>query len=165
MFATFTTGRADVDIRVALIDRPEMLDCVLEADTSGFHPDLIVLGEAELTALAGHHVREPWEAVAAIERLRAFGPAAVLASLGARDAVLVDTSGAFHAQAEFDPDERQPVDATLDALLSGFLTAGARGPESLAAALFTAASGSGASPTVHVTWIDALEVARACTPL
>ena len=117
MFATFTAGPTNADVRVALIDRPEMLECVLELDAPGFRPDLIVLGEAELTALAGHPVREPWEAVAAIERLRAFGPEAVLASLGAGGAVLVDGTGCFHAQAEFDPDEQQGDGTTLDALL------------------------------------------------
>jgi 1-phosphofructokinase len=166
VFATFTAGRTNADIRVALIDRPEMLDCVLATDAPGFRPDLIVLGEAELTALAGHPVREPWEAVAAIERLRAFGPEAVLASLGAGGAVLVDATGAFHAQAELDPDEGY-AHGSLDALLGGFLTAGASGPEALAAALLTSASAPDGNrlPTVHVTWIDALELARACTPL
>lgn len=160
MFATFTAGRTDGDIRVALIDRPELLEWVMTEDAPELRPELIALGEAELVALAGAPVVEPWEAVVAIERLRSFGPESVLASLGAAGAVLVSTGGAFHA--EF---ESPAGDAfTLDELLSGFLIAGADGPEALAAALLSAASDSNPLPTVHVTWIDALELARACTP-
>src|SRR5947209_17397043 len=133
VFATFTAGRTDLDIRVALVDRPEMLDWVLTEDTPEPRPELIVLGQAELAALAGGPVREPWEAVAAIERVRDYGPASVLAGLGPAGAVLVNGSGAFHAELETASEKA----FTLDALLSGFLTAGADGPEALAAALLT----------------------------
>jgi sugar/nucleoside kinase (ribokinase family) len=160
VFATFTAGRTDVEIRVALIDRPEMLDWVLTEDAPELRPELIVLGEAELAALAGGPVVEPWEAAAAIERLRGFGPESVLASLGAAGAVLVSPAGAFHA--EFEPAVIEAF--TPDALLSGFLTAGADGPEALAAGLLSAASDFDPLPAVHVTWIDALELARACSP-
>lgn len=166
MFATFSAGRSQAELRVAVIDRPELLEYVLEDGSAEL--DLIVLGEAELESLAGYRVREPWEAVAAIERLRGFGPETVLASLGGAGAVLVNTTGAFHAQADTGPGEHAAGAPTVDALLGGFLTAGASGPDALAAALITAASdGEDAArraPTVHVTWIDALEVARACTP-
>jgi fructose-1-phosphate kinase PfkB-like protein len=160
VIATFTAGRTDADIRVALIDRPEMLDWVLTEEAPELRPELIVLGETELATLAGGPVIEPWEAVAAIERLRGFRPESVLASLGAAGAVLVSAGGAFHAEFESAADDA----FSLDALLSGFLTAGADGPEALVAALLSAASGSDPLPAVHVTWIDALELARACTP-
>jgi fructose-1-phosphate kinase PfkB-like protein len=161
VFATFSAGHTQADIQVALIDRPELLEYVLEGGCAGL--DLIVLGEAELEALAGYRVREPWEAVAAIERLRGFGPEAVLASLGSGGVVLLDTTGAFHAEADTGAHDHAAEAPSVDALLSGFLTAGGRGPEALAAALLTAAT-NGHAPTVHVTWIDAIEVAQACTP-
>ncbi len=69
---------------------------------------------------------EPRSALAAITALQGLGARAVLASLGERGAVLVDETGAHHAQAPV-AHPRSTVGAG-DATLAGFLSAGASGP-------------------------------------
>jgi len=69
----------------------------------------------------------------AAQQLRAWGAGAVLASLGADGAVLVDDDGIIQGDAPVDQ-PRSAVGAG-DALLAGFLAAGARGAPALAEAL------------------------------
>ena len=78
--------------------------------------------------------------VAAAEELRGRGVGAVLASLGADGAVLVDATGATFGWATIDR-ARSAVGAG-DSMLAGFLAGGGSGPGALAEAL---AWGAGAA--------------------
>lgn len=99
----------------------------------GAGPDLVTPNREELAELAGHRLGSLDDVVRAAERLRRQGVAAVLASLGADGAVLVDDTGAWHASApRVVP--RSTVGAG-DAALAGFLAAGARGSRALAEAV------------------------------
>lgn len=87
----------------------------------------------ELAEVVGTPLRTLAEVVAAAQQLRSWGAGAVLASLGPEGAVLVDGDGVVSGDAPV-PQPRSSVGAG-DALLAGFLAAGARGPEALAEAL------------------------------
>lgn len=113
----------------------------LAVDTSG--PALIAAAEAgarllkpnreELADAVGTPLHTVGDVVRAAEWLRAKGVAAVLASLGADGAVLVDADGVTAGQAPV-ATPRSSVGAG-DALLAGFLAAGAMGPDALAEAV------------------------------
>lgn len=93
-------------------------------------PDLIKPNLDELSECAGFAVRTIAGAVAAAETLRHRGARAVLASLGADGAILVDEHGATHARARLS----RPVLSTVgagDAALAGFLAAGGTGVPAL----------------------------------
>jgi fructose-1-phosphate kinase PfkB-like protein len=124
----------------------------------GRQPDVLALGARELEQAAGFAVREPWEALAAIERVRGFGPASVLASLGGDGAVLADETGTHHADAPGVSGDAR------DLLLAGFLAAGGRGQDALVEAVAWAAADGCATAVdrsvVELTWVDALELAR-----
>lgn len=96
-------------------------------------PDLIKPNHEELADAVGHPVLTVGDAVAAARELRGDGAGAVLVSLGADGALLVDAAGAVHGTC--------PVEAVRstvgsgDALLAGFLAAGASGPRALATGL------------------------------
>jgi 1-phosphofructokinase len=96
-------------------------------------PDLIKPNRDELAEAAGGPVDTLADAVEAAGELRARGARAVLVSLGAEGAVLVDDDGVLTGEAPVDR-PRSTVGAG-DALLAGFLAAGARGPRALAEAL------------------------------
>ena len=96
-------------------------------------PDLIKPNREELAEAAGQSVDTVGQAVTAARSLIARGARAVLASLGADGAVLVEASGAWYGQA--------PVAAPVssvgagDATLAGFLAGGGHGPAALREAL------------------------------
>lgn len=96
-------------------------------------PDLVKPNRDELAEAAGRSVSTVGEALDAVAVLRAKGARSVLASLGAQGAVLVEGSGAHHATSPA-VDARSTVGAG-DALLAGFLSAGASGPGALATAV------------------------------
>ncbi|MDQ1673426.1 MAG: 1-phosphofructokinase [Frankiaceae bacterium] len=96
-------------------------------------PDLVKPNAEELAEAAGHPIRTLGDAVAAAEALRARGVGAVLASLGADGALLVDADGAHHGEATV-LNPRSTVGAG-DALLAGFLAGGGAGPHALREAL------------------------------
>jgi len=87
----------------------------------------------ELSEVVGVPLRSLSDVVEAARRLRSWGAGAVLASLGAEGAVLVSDDGAVSGDAPVDR-VRSSVGAG-DALLAGFLAAGARGTDALAEAL------------------------------
>lgn len=87
----------------------------------------------ELAEVVGAPLRTRADVVAAAQELRSWGAGAVLASLGPDGAVLVDGDGVASGQAPV-ARPRSTVGAG-DALLAGFLAAGARGPDALAEAL------------------------------
>lgn len=96
-------------------------------------PDLIKPNREELAEASGIPIITLGDAVIAAEKLRALGPAAVLASLGADGAVLVDAAGAIHGEARVDQ-PRSTVGAG-DAMLAGYLSCSGGGREALASAL------------------------------
>jgi 1-phosphofructokinase len=94
---------------------------------------LIKPNREELAAAVGASLTSIGDVVAAAEQLRARGAGAVLASLGSDGAVLVDGSGAVRCTA--DPVEPRSTVGAGDALLAGFLAAGAEGEEAVAEAV------------------------------
>lgn len=96
-------------------------------------PDLIKPNTEELEEAAGHRLRTLGDVVAAAQGLRDRGVAAVLVSLGADGAVLVDGSGTWHATAP--PVEPRSNVGAGDATLAGFLAGGGAGPHALATAV------------------------------
>ncbi|RKR92625.1 1-phosphofructokinase [Micromonospora pisi] len=87
----------------------------------------------ELAEAIGAPLQSLGDVVEAAERLRGWGAGAVLASLGADGAVLVDADGAVTGESPVDQ-PRSTVGAG-DALLAGFLAADAHGPGALAEGL------------------------------
>lgn len=104
-------------------------------------PALIKPNREELCAAVGAPVTTLREAVAAAQELRAWGARTVLASLGPDGAVLVSEEGVIAGQAEV-ARPRSSVGAG-DAMLAGFLAAGARGQDAFAAALAWSAAAVG----------------------
>uniref|UniRef100_UPI0010419CCE 1-phosphofructokinase family hexose kinase n=1 Tax=Actinomadura roseirufa TaxID=2094049 RepID=UPI0010419CCE len=98
---------------------------------AGAGADLIKPNREELVAAVGRPVDRLSDVIGAAAELRALGAKAVLVSLGAEGAVLVDDDGIVTGTAPVDR-PRCTVGAG-DALLAGFLAAGARGPDALAA--------------------------------
>ncbi|MGB8650164.1 MAG: 1-phosphofructokinase [Mycobacteriales bacterium] len=96
-------------------------------------PDLVKPNREELAEVSGLPVTTVGEAVTAARSLLARGARAVLASLGADGAVLVDATGAWYGEAPVD----SPVSAVGagDATLAGFLAGGGSGAAALAEAL------------------------------
>ncbi|MCW2499409.1 MAG: 1-phosphofructokinase [Frankiales bacterium] len=96
-------------------------------------PDLVKPNREELEEVTGLPVSTVGEVVTAARSLIDRGAKAVLASLGADGAVLVDGTGAWYGES--------PVDCPVssvgagDATLAGFLAGGGQGPEALREAL------------------------------
>jgi 1-phosphofructokinase len=100
---------------------------------AGAGPDLLKPNREELAEAVGTPLRDLDDVAAAAGLLRDRGAAAVLVSLGAAGALLADRDGVRTARAvQVEP--RSTVGAG-DALLAGFLAAGARGPQALAEAV------------------------------
>ncbi|MQM27987.1 1-phosphofructokinase family hexose kinase [Glycomyces albidus] len=130
------------DFYAVLVERTRAAGARAAVDTSGpafaaclqAGPDLVKPNREELAEAAGAPIANLGDAVAAAQALRARGARAVLASLGADGAILVDDTGVHHAVAP----PAGPVASTVgagDAALAGFLAAGGTGPEALAAAV------------------------------
>src|SRR4051794_20006178 len=92
-------------------------------------PDLVKPNAEELAEASGLEIRTLGDAVAAAESLRARGIGAVLASLGADGALLVDDEGTVHGEARV-ATPRSTVGAG-DAMLAGFLAGGGSGVRGL----------------------------------
>ena len=119
-----TTLFAEHGVRVAVDTSGAALLAAVDAG-----PDLVKPNRQELAAAVGTPLNSLGDVIAAAEKLRSRGVKAVLASLGADGAVLVDDSGAVFGTAEaIDP---MSTVGAGDALLAGFLAAGAQGPEAL----------------------------------
>jgi 1-phosphofructokinase len=96
-------------------------------------PDLLKPNREELAELTGRSIDTIADVVGAAMTLTARGVPAVLTSLGPAGAVLVRRDGAWHATAAA-TEPRSTVGAG-DALLAGYLAAGAVGPGALAEAV------------------------------
>lgn len=99
----------------------------------GSGPDVCKPNDEELAEIVGRPLSTFGEIVAAAQELRSDGARAVLVSLGADGALLVDDTGAYHA-------ESPPVVPISnvgagDSTLSGFLAAGGEGPDALRTAV------------------------------
>ncbi|HEX2028984.1 MAG TPA: 1-phosphofructokinase [Nitriliruptorales bacterium] len=106
---------------------PPLRACVTAA------PDLIKPNLQELQDLVGAELATFGAVVGAADGLRRQGVGAVVVSLGALGAVLIDHHGAVHA----DTPPVEPVSdvGAGDALLAGFLSAGGAGHQALRAAV------------------------------
>jgi len=128
---------ASPDFYARLIDLLAPTSCRIAVDSSGepllrvlgMHPDVVKPNRDELAEAVGRSIATLGDAVDAAGRLQEQGPRAVLASLGADGAILVDASGALHGEAYVDT----PVSAVGagDSLLAGFLAGGGSGRKAL----------------------------------
>ena len=103
------------------------------AEAVAARPDLVKPNREELAELAGRPIETIADVIAAAQTLTGRGVHAVLTSLGPAGAVLARRDAAWHATAAA-TDPVSTVGAG-DALLAGFLTAGADGPGALAEAI------------------------------
>ena len=114
--------------QVALDSSGAALQLALAAGPAVVKPNADELAEA-----TGRSVTTLGDALDAAERLRDKGAGAVLASLGADGALLVEATGSYYGEAPV-ATPRSAVGAG-DALLAGFLAGGGRGPGALIEAL------------------------------
>ncbi|MBS2537365.1 1-phosphofructokinase family hexose kinase [Catenulispora sp. NF23] len=124
VYAELTALFAEHGVRVAVDTSGAALLAALDAG-----PDLIKPNRQELATAVGTPLNSIADVVEAADKLLSRGVKAVLASLGADGAVLVDSSGAVLGTA--DPIEPLSTVGAGDALLAGFLAAGADGPDAL----------------------------------
>ncbi len=103
------------------------------AGALGCGPALVKPNRDELAESVGFRIDTVGDAVRAAEAMRAAGAEAVLASLGADGAVLVDRQGMRYGESPVDRG-RSAVGAG-DAMLAGYLAAGIRGGDVLVEAL------------------------------
>jgi 1-phosphofructokinase len=124
VYADLVRALAGSGTRVAIDTSGPALEAVLAAE-----PTLVKPNRDELAEATGVRLVTIADVVEAACRLRDRGARAVLASLGADGAVLVDDDGAIHGQT--------PVVSPLssvgagDAMLAGFLAGGGAGAEAL----------------------------------
>ncbi|MBN6058472.1 1-phosphofructokinase [Nonomuraea sp. RK-328] len=118
----------EAGINVAVDTSGAALSCALAAG-----PALVKPNQDELAAATGMPLGCVGDVVEAAEKLRAAGARTVLASLGADGAVLVEQDGVWYGEAAV-AEPRSSVGAG-DAMLAGFLAAGARGAPALLEAL------------------------------
>ncbi|TLF47442.1 1-phosphofructokinase, partial [Nonomuraea sp. KC401] len=128
VYATLCRRFAGAGIHVAVDTSGPALSRALDAA-----PALVKPNAEELSAATGMPIRCVGDVVEAAGMLRAAGARAVLASLGADGAVLVEPDGSWYGEAPV-TEPRSSVGAG-DAMLAGFLAGGGRGPGALAQAL------------------------------
>jgi 1-phosphofructokinase len=136
VYAGLTAQFTAAGIRVAVdTSGPALLSAVAAG------PDLVKPNRDELAEAVGAPLSELGDVIEAAQTLRERGAGAVLASLGADGAVLVDDDGVLLAQGtQIEP--RSTVGAG-DALLAGFLAGGARGDKALIEAVAWGAAAVG----------------------
>jgi 1-phosphofructokinase len=128
VYADLVRSLAGSATRVAIDTSGPALEVVLAAG-----PTLVKPNRDELAEATGRRLNTVADVVDAANVLRERGAGAVLASLGADGAVLVDDDGAVHG--------RTPTVAPIssvgagDAMLAGFLAAGGKGADALAEGL------------------------------
>ncbi|MBC6468841.1 1-phosphofructokinase [Actinomadura alba] len=127
-YAELCRSCADAGVQVAIDSSGPPLQEAVEAG-----PDLIKPNREELAEAVGRPIDSVADAIEAAEELRERGAHTVLASLGASGAILVGPDGVVTGEAHVAA-PRNTVGAG-DALLAGFLRAGARGATALAEGL------------------------------
>lgn len=131
-YVRLTERAHSVGVKVAVDAHGPALDAVVAAAPDTV-PDLVSPNLTELQQVTGRRIRESVDAgdlaesLAAVLELRGRGIPAVLATLGARGALLASGDGVWHAEAE--PVEPLSVVGAGDAALAGFLLANVRGAE------------------------------------
>jgi 1-phosphofructokinase len=128
LYARVVERLGSASVKVAIDSSGAPLVAALEAG-----PDLIKPNREELAEATGRQLLTVGDVVEAAEELRGRGVGAVLASLGADGAVLVDATGATFGSATVER-PRSAVGAG-DSMLAGFLAGGGSGPGALAEAL------------------------------
>jgi 1-phosphofructokinase len=128
VYADLVRRLAGSGTSVAIDTSGPALEAVLAAG-----PTLVKPNREELAAVTGQRLSTIADVVEAATRLRDYGAGAVLASLGADGAVLVDDSGAIHGRTPAVP-QLSSVGAG-DAMLAGFLAGGGKGETALIEAL------------------------------
>lgn len=151
LYATLTERAHAAGVRVAVDTSGHPLHATLAA-----RPDLIKPNLAELAELAGRPLRTVEEVIAAAGEARAAGAGAVVVSLGASGALLVDGTEPVLAVPPTVA-ARSDVGAG-DTLLAGFLAAGGIGPEALRAGVAWGAAAV-ALPGTEVPGPGAIDVA------
>lgn len=151
-YATVTARAHAAGARVAIDSSGPALAAALTAG-----PDVIKPNLAELEELVGQRLHSIDEIVAAAQQVRALGAGAVVVSLGARGAILVD--GGAPTLAIPGPVEARSDVGAGDTLLAGFLAAGAAGPEALRTAVAWGAAAV-ALPGTAVPGPDDINTAR-----
>ncbi|GAA3741270.1 1-phosphofructokinase [Plantactinospora mayteni] len=127
-FGDLCARLVDAGVRLAVDTSGPALRAAAEAGVALVKPNREELAEA-----VGVPLRSLGDVVDAAVQLRSWGAGTVLASLGADGAVLVDAKGVLTGESPV-PQPKSTVGAG-DALLAGFLAAGARGPDALAEGL------------------------------
>lgn len=148
------------DLYARLADSLHSIGCAVAVDTSGpalaaalaAGPDVVKPNTEELAEAVDAPITTLGDALAAAQELRRRGARAVLASLGADGALLVDDDGALHGEAQVDA-VRSAVGAG-DATLAGFLAGGGHGRSGLAEALAFGAAAVGLPGTRMPTPAD-----------
>lgn len=128
LYATLTEEGHAAGVKVAVDASGPPLAAALAA-----RPDLLKPNLGELAELVGRALRSTGDAVAAAAEVHRAGAGTVLVSLGADGALLVD--GAHPMLAVPAAVDVQSDVGAGDALLAGFLSAGASGPEALRTAV------------------------------
>lgn len=116
------TRRTGVRVAVDASDAPLRAACAAG-------PDLIKPNHEELAELVGRKLDSIGDVLSAARELRAAGVGAVLVSLGAGGALLVEDGGEYHAASA--PVAVRSTVGAGDATLAGFLAAGGAGPDAL----------------------------------
>jgi len=127
-YADLVNMLAGSGTKVAVDTSGPALEAVLAAG-----PSLVKPNRDELAEVTGKRLGTIADVVEAAGRLRGRGAGAVLASLGADGAVLVDDQGATHGRTPAVP-QLSSVGAG-DAMLAGFLAGGGTGADALVEAL------------------------------
>ena len=127
-YADLVNMLANSETKVAVDTSGPALEAVLDAG-----PSLVKPNRDELAEVTGKRLGTIADVVEAAGRLRDLGAGAVLASLGADGAVLVDDQGAIHGRTPAVP-QLSSVGAG-DAMLAGFLAGGGSGADALVEAL------------------------------
>ena len=127
-YADLVNMLANSETKVAVDTSGPALEAVLDAG-----PSLVKPNRDELAEVTGKRLGTIADVVEAARRLRDLGASAVLASLGADGAVLVDDQGAIHGRTPAVP-QLSSVGAG-DAMLAGFLAGGGSGADALVEAL------------------------------
>jgi 1-phosphofructokinase len=158
-FADLCKRLVAAGVRVAVDTSGEGLREAAQAGVALVKPN-----REELAEVVGSALPTMGDVVEAAQLLRAWGAGAVLASLGAEGAVLVDENGVLSGESPVTK-PRSSVGAG-DALLAGFLAAGARGADALATALTWGAAAVSLPGSrmpgpddlrLHQAWVQPLE--------
>ncbi|MBE9376505.1 1-phosphofructokinase [Saccharopolyspora sp. HNM0983] len=141
------------DLHARIVRAARDAGAATAVDTSGAElrhaclagPDLVKPNLTELAELAGSPLHDLGDVLRVAQRLRDGGVGAVLVSLGALGAVLVDGTGSRHATCP--PEQVRSTVGAGDATLAGFLLGGGGGDRALRTAVAYGAAAVGLAGT------------------